>query len=107
MLKIKKNKAKETDDSTDGAYNWSIFVYTGNIKNAGTDAGVYLQIFGTKTASTLMQLDNKNGNNKKLFEAGSCDKFDKNLPDIGKPAQIIIGHNNKGLFPGWFLEKVN
>ena len=53
-----------------------------------------------------MQLEHKNGNNKKLFETGSCDKFDKNLPDIGKPAQIIIGHNNKGLFPGWFLEKV-
>lgn len=52
-----------------------------------------------------MQLDRKIGN-KKLFESGNCDKFDKNLPDIGKPVKIKIGHDNSGSFPGWFLDQV-
>jgi hypothetical protein len=53
-----------------------------------------------------MVLDRKFGN-KKLFEVGNCDKFDRNLPDIGKPLKIKIGHDNKGMFAGWFLDKVN
>ena len=98
-------KAKTDTDESGGAFNWSIFVMTGSVKNAGTDANVYIQIYGTRCASAQMILDRKVGN-KKLFEAGNCDKFDKNLPDIGKPLKIKVGHDNKGIFPGWFLDKV-
>ena len=86
--------------------NWSIFVYTSDIKNAGTDANVHIQVFGTKSATGIIQLDNKINDDKNLFETGSCDLFDKNLPDIGKPVKIKIGHDNKGMFAGWHLDKV-
>ena len=41
-----------------------------------------------------------------MFEKGKVDKFDPDLPDIGKPTRIKIGHDNKGMFSGWHLEKV-
>lgn len=96
--------------SDDNSPNWSIFVYTSNLPGAGTDANVYLQIYGNKAASTVFNLEKKIAAGKdkdNLFEMGQCDKFGKQLPDIGKPIKIKIGHDNKGAFPGWHLEKVN
>ena len=66
-LKIKKNLNVQlfhflifylaNNRSSEG--NWSIFVYTSDIKNAGTDANVHIQVFGTKSATGIIQLDNK------------------------------------------------
>ena len=67
--------------------NWSIFIYTSNIKDAGTDANVYIQIFGNKAASTQINLEKENEN---PFEKGNVDKFDYNLPDIGKIELVLI-----------------
>jgi hypothetical protein len=52
-----------------------------------------------------MWLD-KEEKNKNLFEKGNCDKFVKVFPDFGKPVKITVGHDNKGSFAGWHLEKV-
>ena len=51
-----------------------------------------------------MNLENKNV--KDLFETGKIDKFENNLPDIGEPKKIKIGHDNHGSFAGWHLDKV-
>ena len=83
--------------------NWSIFIYTSNIKDAGTDANVHIQIYGNKGASAQIHLSKENENS---FEKGKVDKFDLNLPEIGKPTKVKIGHDNKGMFSGWHLEKV-
>ena len=86
---------------------WFIYIYTSNIKNAGTDAKVSIQIIGTKGMSNKIQLDKEeNISNKDLFETGSCDKFVKVFSDVGKPAKIKIGHDNSGSFAGWHLDKV-
>lgn len=104
-----KSKSKppvSKENSTESkSFNWTIFVYTSRLKGAGTDAAVYMQIFGTKGNTAQFFLDD-NKNSKKLFEAGNCDRFDRNLADIGKPQKIKIGHDNKGMFAGWHLEKV-
>jgi hypothetical protein len=84
--------------------NWSVLVYTSNLKNAGTDANVHIQIFGDKAQTSALPLEKKGETN--LFETGKCDKFDMNLPDIGKPTKIKIGHDNVGLYPEWHLDKV-
>lgn len=83
--------------------NWSIYVYTSNVKGAGTDANVYVQIYGSKASSAQFNLEAKGSN---PFEAGKCDKFDKDLPEIGRPVKVKIGHDNKGGFAGWHLDKV-
>lgn len=96
--------------SDENSPNWAIFIYTSNVPGAGTDASVYIQIFGTKNSSTKFYLDKKivSGKaNEDLFEQGQCDKFGKQLPDIGKPIRIKIGHDNNGAFAGWHLDKVN
>ncbi|CAF0711074.1 unnamed protein product [Brachionus calyciflorus] len=106
QAKPKPEKQESTTSSKNsGSPNWTIYVYTSRIKNAGTDAGVYMQIYGSKSNTTQFFLDDKN-NSKKLFELGSCDRFDRTLSDIGKPIKIKIGHDNKGAFPGWHLEKI-
>ncbi len=79
-------------------------MHTSNIKGAGTDANVFIEIHGIKASSARLKLDNKNI--KDQFESGKVDKFDVNLPDIGEPKRIKIGHDNKGSFAGWHLEKV-
>ena len=53
-----------------------------------------------------MVLDRKE-HEKKLFEKSCCDKFDRKLVNIGTPVKIKIGHDDKGLFAGWHLDKVN
>lgn len=97
----------KSQDLSDSSPNWSIYVYTSNISGAGTDANVYIKIFGNKAESVVFNLDKKVVVAKdSLFEIGQCDKFEKRLPDIGKPIRIKIGHDNKGAFPGWHLDKV-
>ena len=100
-LKINKCLQKKKDDSP----NWSIYTYTSNIKNAGTDAKVYLQIFGSKANTGKLNLEKKT-KNENPFETGKCDRFDKRLPDFGRPTKIKIGHDNSGSFAGWHLDKV-
>jgi hypothetical protein len=94
--------AKIDKDKTE-LNNWSIFIFTSNISGAGTDANVYLQIHGTQGATQKIEIEK----NKELFESGRCDRFDRKLPNIGKPVKVKIGHDNTGFFPGWHLDKVN
>ncbi len=94
-------------DNNDETPNWSIFIYTSNLPNAGTDSNVHIQIFGNLLVSERLHLTAKSSTNQKqLFEKGSCDRFDRKLPYIGKPIRIKIGHDNKGLAAGWHLDKV-
>ena len=64
-----------------------------------------MQVYGDKATTDVIKLERRD-NQKSLFEAGSCDKFEKKLPHIGSPVKIRIGHDNQGLFAGWHLEKV-
>lgn len=67
---------------------------------------MYIEIFGNLKATDRLHLD-RNDRSKALFEAGCCDRFDKKLDNIGKPFKIKIGHDNKGSFAGWHLDKVS
>jgi hypothetical protein len=41
------------------------------------------------------------------FEQKSIDKFTINAPDDLSPLTALdVGHDNSGMAPGWFLEKV-
>lgn len=50
---------------------WSLWIWTSDIKNAGTDATIFFQIYGDKGKSDEMKLDNNSDN----FETGQTDKF--------------------------------
>ncbi|XP_060929737.1 lipoxygenase homology domain-containing protein 1-like [Limanda limanda] len=79
-----------------------VSVFTPDIKGSGTDADVFLNIFGEIGDTGERRLDSDKDN----FERGSEDKFTIEAPNLGKLRKITIGHNNRGSSAGWFLDKV-
>ena len=65
------------------ATSYHVSVKTGDIRNAGTDANVFLQIFGAKDDTGRMRLKQSlNTSNK--FERNRIDKFILEAAEIGK-----------------------
>uniref|UniRef100_A0A3Q3FTN1 Lipoxygenase homology PLAT domains 1b n=1 Tax=Labrus bergylta TaxID=56723 RepID=A0A3Q3FTN1_9LABR len=81
-------------------YNkYAVTVFTPDLKGSGTDADVFINIFGELGDTGERRLDNDKNN----FEKGSEDKFTIEAPNLGKVRKITIGHNNKGSSAGWFV----
>ncbi|KFP75955.1 Lipoxygenase homology domain-containing protein 1, partial [Acanthisitta chloris] len=81
---------------------WSLWIWTSDIKNAGTDATIFFQIYGDKGKSDEMKLDNNSDN----FETGQTDKFMIELPELGTFYKLRIWHEKRSPFAGWHLNKV-
>uniref|UniRef100_A0A665W322 Lipoxygenase homology domains 1a n=1 Tax=Echeneis naucrates TaxID=173247 RepID=A0A665W322_ECHNA len=79
-----------------------VSVFTADMKGSGTDADVFLNIFGENGDTGERRLDSDKDN----FERGSEDKFTIEAPNLGRLKKITIGHNNRGSSAGWFLDKV-
>jgi len=87
----------------DTLYTYRIVVYTGNVNNAGTDANVYIDLYGTKGNQLDISLDNGGD----PFERGAVDRFSfVSHRDLGDIWQAQIGHDNRGNKPGWYLDHV-
>uniref|UniRef100_A0A8C1NTW3 Lipoxygenase homology domains 1b n=1 Tax=Cyprinus carpio TaxID=7962 RepID=A0A8C1NTW3_CYPCA len=81
-------------------YNkYVVSVFTADVKGSGTDADVFLNIFGENGDTGERRLDNDKNN----FERGTEDKFTIEAPNLGRVRKITIGHNNKGSSAGWFV----
>ncbi|XP_033751254.1 lipoxygenase homology domain-containing protein 1-like isoform X2 [Pecten maximus] len=81
---------------------YKITVYTGDNRGAGTDANVYVTIFGEVGDSGEKRLDSTSNN----YRRGKSDEFMVKAPCLGRLERIRIGHDNSGFGPGWFLDKV-
>uniref|UniRef100_G1M210 Lipoxygenase homology PLAT domains 1 n=1 Tax=Ailuropoda melanoleuca TaxID=9646 RepID=G1M210_AILME len=81
---------------------YEVKVYTGDVISAGTDADVFINIFGEYGDTGERRLENEKDN----FERGAEDKFMLDAPDLGQLMKINVGHNNKGGSAGWFLSKI-
>ncbi|XP_070131738.1 lipoxygenase homology domain-containing protein 1 isoform X1 [Equus caballus] len=81
---------------------YEVKVYTGDVIGAGTDADVFINIFGEYGDTGERRLENEKNN----FEKGAEDKFMLDAPDLGQLMKINVGHNNKGSSAGWFLSKI-
>lgn len=111
-------------------------VFTADMKGSGTDADVFLNVFGEygdtgvrggsfvvessvsdhllllKLFSCRVRLicavkgERRLDSDKDNFERGSEDKFTMESPNLGRLRKITIGHNNRGSSAGWFLDKV-
>jgi hypothetical protein len=81
--------------------DYRIVVKTGGIKNAGTDANVFITLRGSSGNSGERQLDSVNDD----FERNSVGTYSihttKALGDLRK---VRIRHDNTGNKPGWFLD---
>uniref|UniRef100_W5L5M4 Lipoxygenase homology PLAT domains 1 n=1 Tax=Astyanax mexicanus TaxID=7994 RepID=W5L5M4_ASTMX len=81
---------------------WSLWIFTSDMKGAGTDAQVFIQVYGEKGKSDIMKLESKSDS----FEQGQCDKFLIELCDIGKIRKLRIWHEKRNPFSGWHLGRV-
>lgn len=81
---------------------WQVWVFTSDLKRAGTDSNVYMVLYGDKGKSDEIILDNKSNN----FEMGKCDKFKIETNDVGKLFKLRVGHDNSGKFAGWHLDRI-
>ena len=70
------------------ATSYQVSVKTGDVRGAGTDANVFIQLFGDKGDTGKQQLRNAE-NSKNKFERGKTDKFNIEAVDIGK---VCIKH---------------
>jgi hypothetical protein len=81
--------------------NYIITVYTGDKSDAGTNAKVYIQLFGCKSHSNEVQLIGK-------FEKKSQDiNTISTVNDLGSLASVHIRHDNSGHKPGWYLKSIH
>lgn len=55
---------------------WSLWIWTSDLPNAGTDADISFQVYGEKGKSDEIRLDNKTDN----FEQGQVDRFMESIP---------------------------
>ncbi|UCE07926.1 MAG: hypothetical protein JSW07_07815 [bacterium] len=83
---------------------YELRIKTGNVDNAGTDAGVFIKLFGEKGESGEQQLDNPGRDD---FKRNSTDAFRITSKDLGKLTKLRIRHNNSGDGPGWFLDYID
>jgi len=83
--------------------NYRITVATGNVDSAGTDANVYVRLYGSNGVSPDLYLDVKGRDD---FERGHTDSFDVAIHPVGELSQILVGHDNRGNKPGWYLEEI-
>jgi hypothetical protein len=81
---------------------YRVTVVTGTVEGAGTDANVYITLFGGNGNSGERQLDNARDN----FERGQTDVFALEMADLGDIRRVRIRHDNENRYPGWFLDRI-
>mmetsp|Transcript_22009 Transcript_22009/g.66009 ORF Transcript_22009/g.66009 Transcript_22009/m.66009 type:complete len:2411 (+) Transcript_22009:238-7470(+) len=84
---------------------YTLRVFTGQVKHAGTDANVYAVLFGTLGDTGPRPL-RKSATHRDKFEAGHEDVFTIEAVDLGSLERLQIGHDNRGLGPSWYLDRV-
>nr|XP_014352354.1 PREDICTED: lipoxygenase homology domain-containing protein 1 [Latimeria chalumnae] len=82
---------------------YEIIVITGDEKGAGTDANVFITMYGTSGNSGQWPLKQKFRN---LFERDQTDRFNLEMLDLGELNKVRIGHDNTGISAGWLLDRV-
>jgi len=83
---------------------YQITLYTGNEKFAGTNANIFIQLFGIKGSTDKLSLPTTYSQ----LEEGSIDQIQLDIgKDIGDVYKIIISHDNAGIGGGWQLGEVH
>ncbi|KAK3100682.1 hypothetical protein FSP39_023741 [Pinctada imbricata] len=86
--------------------DFMIYVRTGDLKNAGTDANVKMTLYDDVGRETRdLELDNFFKND---FEAGANDSFPfKKIPNFGnKVTKIKFWRDNAGIASDWFVDRI-
>lgn len=102
-LKCASSMLRFSEDEQEEKVHYTVIVHTGNVKFAGTDADVFIQMFGENgRCSRRTKLDDSKNN----FEKGMEDIFELDDINLGTLSHIVIGHDDSGMGAGWFLDDV-
>ncbi|CAJ0958666.1 unnamed protein product [Ranitomeya imitator] len=82
---------------------YEVIIVTGFEKGAGTDANVFITMYGSNGDSGKHALKQKMRN---LFERGKTNRFYIETLDLGEVKKVRVEHDNSGLSAGWLLERV-
>ena len=83
---------------------YTLHITTGARPGAGTDARVYMQLCGHGSCDSGRVWLEGGG---KTLGRGQTDSFSILSPRLVAPLEsLVVGHDNTGHAPGWFLEKV-
>ncbi|XP_043745450.1 lipoxygenase homology domain-containing protein 1 isoform X3 [Cervus elaphus] len=86
--------------------SYTVSVKTSDVLGAGTDANVFIIIFGENGDSGTLAL--KQSANWNKFERNSTDTFNfSDMLSLGHLCKLRVWHDNKGIFPGWHLSHVD
>ncbi|NXA15768.1 LOXH1 protein, partial [Sapayoa aenigma] len=99
------NNLNKEGSQARNATEYTIKVYTGDKRGAGTDANVHIILYGTEDKSEVFHLS-QSLERQNPFERGKVDTFKIKTKKLGSLRSIEIGHDGKGFASGWFLEKV-
>ncbi|XP_012657455.1 lipoxygenase homology domain-containing protein 1 [Otolemur garnettii] len=92
-------------EQKDKSTTFSVTIKTGAKKNAGTDANVFITLFGTQDNTGMTLLKSSKTNSDK-FERDSIEIFTVETLDLGDLWKVRVGHDNSGKAPGWFVDWV-
>jgi hypothetical protein len=83
---------------------YSVSVTTGDRRGAGTDASVYIQVYGKSGYTKEIHLDNPQNN----FERAKTDVFGFENEDLGDLTKLRVWHDNSGNVPWelWLIDRV-
>ena len=82
---------------------YEILVVTGDKTGAGTNANAFVTIFGKSGITQKISLK-KEG--KSEFKPNSSAIFKTKANCVGPMRKIRLEHDNTGIMPGWFVERV-
>jgi hypothetical protein len=97
------SREREVRDKLD-MKDYAVEVYTGSESGSGTNANVFLTMFG-EFGDTGEKALIKSQNFDK-FEKNQMDKFSIQAADLGKIFKVVVRHDNSGFRPDWFLDKI-
>ncbi len=82
---------------------YEVAVFTSDVRGAGTDANVFIELHGDKGSVGQMRLESGANN----FERDQCDVFVVKGSDVGQLQRVVVWHDNNGPGPDWHLQQVS
>ncbi|KAK2527785.1 hypothetical protein Q9966_010084 [Columba livia] len=79
---------------------YSISVHTGTLPASGTDADVFITVFGEQGDSCKRRLRHSN------FERGQVCVSEMRAVDLGQLSKVLVEHHSVGYGAGWYLEQI-
>nr|CAH8854289.1 unnamed protein product [Trichobilharzia regenti] len=87
-------------------FHYIIQIHTGNKPNSGTNANIFINIFGDNGDCGERWLKRSVNQNAKLFQQNQMDEFVIEAVRLGAIKKICIGHDDRSPGNGWYLAKV-